>query len=94
MSLVYLFLFDSGFFRGLLQNCCAVMNFTTISKTALGSFVQHFRIDCVCTAKPKTPTLLSLCFFENLSGSCLKVGVLFTLLLLSDTEGHSGVDIQ
>lgn len=94
MSLVYLFLFDSGFFRGLLQNCCTVMNFTALSKTALGSFVQHFRINCICTANPQTPTLLSLCFFENLSGSCLKVGVLFTLLLLSDTEGRSGVDIQ
>lgn len=70
------------------------MNFTALSKTALGSFVQHFRINCICTANPKTPTLLSLCFFEKLSGSCLKVGVLFTLLLLSGTEGRSGVDIQ
>lgn len=60
----------------------------------MGSFVQHFRINRVCTAKPEKPTLLSLWFFKNLPGSCLKVGVLFTFFLLSETEGHSGADIQ
>lgn len=67
---------------------------TVTYKTALGLFFQHFRFNYVYTAKAENPTLLSRCFFENLSRSGLKVGVLFTLFLLSNTEGHSGVDTQ
>lgn len=65
-----------GFLKG--SYTTASLWWTMTYKATLGSFVQHFRINCVCTAKPENPTLLSLCFFENLPGSCLKVGVLFT----------------
>lgn len=67
-----------GFLKG--SYVTASLWWPTIYKATLASFVQHFRINCVCTAKPENLTLISLCFLKNLPGSCLQVGVLLTFL--------------
>lgn len=60
----------------------AFLWWTTVCKTTLGSSVQHFRMNCFCTAKPDKPNPSPFVFFEYLPGSCSKVGVPFFFIFL------------